>query len=1214
VRRSAAAAPAWGRGRAPSAWACGLSVAVWALSAGAQSLATGDSDTAGAIIGRVCRDLDGDGLCGADEPGVPGARVVLETGQQAITDAQGRYHLAAVPARAPSLLRGAHLEPGRHRVKLDTRSLSPTSRVTTPAATVEVPMAGLVLQDFAVTEETSVALPVRGSPEDLPPSGRLEKAHAVRFTVTGVAGPADRVEVSGILAKVDPSGGFSAPDVPLVQGANDVQISAASPSGAVRYFRQRIDVIPREDGVLVVPREMRSIASLQLPASEGQPAATGPVALTLQAPPGTHVTYPGGESRVEANGAIQVPVDLASGHNVLSLTVQAPGGASEKLEVSVDAEPRAFVVGLLDLEAGWTIGKTPSLYGRGGVHAEVPLGSWHLTGELELSDQDLADVQAAGAQALLGLRQPDRLERALNPERYPTEWGDDSAGIVPNPGEARLRLELSHSTWGRIGVGTNRAEIADGEVGRYQRELFGPFLDLHTPSGTFQVGAKAFGAPGWIDPVDGIALLPAHEELSATGGSVYYLGHQDVAEGSEVVRVEVRDGLGGVPLAERHLVRGRDYEIDYRMGRILLAQPLSFVAGTSVLGADPLTSSPQNVLVVEYEHDQFGAPGRPLGGGEVIGNLGPVKLSAGAVDEAGSDPYLLLRGRGSVSLGLFELSGEYAHSKGLAIQPGDFSISDDGGLSFLNPPSVTPSSGDAWGVRLKGPGFGEGGFIDASYRARSAGFSDSAHEDTQDTHQGSVRVQQQFGHIVVNGLFDDRLGADPRDPFGTHFVASRTVGASVGYRTATWELRVEGRDGQLAASQDPTDPSSPTLTGGRTSAGLFGRYRLTPWLALIASHNQVLAQRGSGPGAYDNTFSSVGAEISPTPATTVGVRGGWGPSLGPQAWVDGQLRQGVETHYGSYSVDVDGPDVGQRRMVTGSRTEIGDTSSVFVEDVSAHDATAVRMSRAVGITEGLAEGLEVTGRYERGVDDPLDIVSPLTRDAAGATLTFNRKRFRLFARGEYRFERGQAVLGPPIDVHRIQWLGSAGVHVDLAENLTASGRVNVSQTTNLGLLEARFVDANAGVAWRKGPWALILHYGLTRNLPPPSPTNAFQGELVLQTITLQPALHVGQRFTLSGGANLGWSSLAGTNALVLSASLRPSVRVVGGLELAAEVARRSSAPDGGELNAVRAEAGYRIGDPFLMALGFTVLGYSGLGVDPTARQDSRIYLRGEVAY
>jgi hypothetical protein len=220
----------------------------------------------------------------------------------------------------------------------------------------------------------------------------------------------------------------------------------------------------------------------------------------------------------------------------------------------------------------------------------------------------------------------------------------------------------------------------------------------------------------------------------------------------------------------------------------------------------------------------------------------------------------------------------------------------------------------------------------------------------------------------------------------------------------------------------------------------------------------------------------------------------------------------------------------------------------------------------------------------------------------------------LFGRGEYRFDRGQTFLGPPVDVNRVQWLASAGAHVDILDNLRASGRLNLSQTTNLGLLEARFLDANAGLTWRIEPLAIVLHYGLTRNLPPPDPTLPLQGEYVLQTLSVLPALHLGNRVTISAGANAGILSQAGTNALVLSASLRPSVRVVGGLEVAAEVARRSSAPDGGQLGSVRAELGYRMRDEFLMALGFTAQGYSGLGFDPTARQPDRLYLRGELAY
>ncbi|MEW6431985.1 MAG: hypothetical protein AB1730_10810, partial [Myxococcota bacterium] len=34
----------------------------------------------GAVLGRVCVDRDGDGRCGADEPGLEAARVVLDTG------------------------------------------------------------------------------------------------------------------------------------------------------------------------------------------------------------------------------------------------------------------------------------------------------------------------------------------------------------------------------------------------------------------------------------------------------------------------------------------------------------------------------------------------------------------------------------------------------------------------------------------------------------------------------------------------------------------------------------------------------------------------------------------------------------------------------------------------------------------------------------------------------------------------------------------------------------------------------------------------------------------------------------------------------------------------------------------------------------------------------------------------------------------------------
>ena len=96
--------------------------------------------TEGALVGRVCEDLDGNGRCSSDEPGLSGAKVVMETGLTALTDSAGRFHFAAVEARRADGLWGGRLVQGRHRVKLDSRELFAGAEVTPNGATVEISM------------------------------------------------------------------------------------------------------------------------------------------------------------------------------------------------------------------------------------------------------------------------------------------------------------------------------------------------------------------------------------------------------------------------------------------------------------------------------------------------------------------------------------------------------------------------------------------------------------------------------------------------------------------------------------------------------------------------------------------------------------------------------------------------------------------------------------------------------------------------------------------------------------------------------------------------------------------------------------------------------------------------------------------------------------------------------------------------------------------
>ncbi len=69
------------------------------------------------VRGRVFCDEDGDGFPGPAEPGIPAARVYVDTGRYAITDRDGRYHLS-------------DLTPGLHLVKIDTNTVPPDSPAT----------------------------------------------------------------------------------------------------------------------------------------------------------------------------------------------------------------------------------------------------------------------------------------------------------------------------------------------------------------------------------------------------------------------------------------------------------------------------------------------------------------------------------------------------------------------------------------------------------------------------------------------------------------------------------------------------------------------------------------------------------------------------------------------------------------------------------------------------------------------------------------------------------------------------------------------------------------------------------------------------------------------------------------------------------------------------------------------------------------------------
>ncbi|MDY7232582.1 flagellar motor protein [Hyalangium rubrum] len=1191
-----------------SAWVV-LGVVLLSWASQAQSPVEDPPALASTLAGRVCEDRDRDGRCGSSEPGLARVRLVLATGREVLTDAQGRYHLTGVDSRTPDATGGLHLRPGRHRLRLDTRSLPPGGQATPEAVTLEVPWGAVVLQDFAVRLLVESTPPLAPTHAEVPPQAEVVQ-EGIAFVVAGQASPGDRVRVEDTEAEVDADGTYRAV-VSIQPGENRLGITATSPGGSVRFFRQRVDVVRREGSWLIAPRAIEPSGAVRLPGGREEEVPSGNVSLRVEAPEGTRVRAPQGEVTVGPEGHAEVPLTLTPGKNPVTLEFERPGEPARKETVELSAVARPFLVGLLDLEGAYLPGDGAfQLRGRGAAHAEARLGDFELRGEVDLRDTDFRTLHSEHASSWLRPRLVERLERSLDPELALEEWGDDSTSLTPNAAEGRLRLEARHDAYGRAGFGTYRALLADREIGRYHHPLFGPFAELKTEAGPARVGVDAF-AGSMTDPVRGLAAMPAHEELHATGGSLYFLGASAIVEGSEVLRVELRDGLTGLPLAERHLVRGRDYEIDYFSGRILLARPLSLLAGTSWLRTDALTAVPEPVLVADYAALDFSGSHDTVGG-EAWAELAGARLSfAGVRERRAGAPYQLLTGRVSGALGPYTLWAEAARSEGQAIRAGVFGVSDDGGLTFLRPLSSTATGGDALGLRVKGPGPLGGGSVDAAFRWREPGFSDGAHAESALFRQISLRAAQPLGPVRLTLLGDDRRSADPRLPFEPGSIASRTLGLGVGYERESWSARLELRDAWLRASEVPG--VGPVLEGGRTSVGLQGRLRVHERVVLSAGHRQALMRRGDGPGRVDDSFSSAGVDLTLDEDTTVGVRGGWGPELGPQVWADASVRRGPDVYYGGYSVDVDGPDFGAGRAVMGARTELEDGTSVFVEDISAHDANAVRVARAVGFQQAVAGGLQVGGRYERGVRHPLDLPSSLTRDAASLFGQWTLARLRVEGRAELRREEGTPVRGAATSVDRLQAVVSLAGEALLREDLSLSGRLNFARTLGEEQLEQRLLEGSTAMAWRPGPWLLVGRYSITRELLP-GERNAF-GERSLQVFSVLPAVRLGDRFSVAAGLHVGRSSLGEEVGWVWTGTLRPAVRVVGGLELGLEGARRGSAREGQALTALRGEVGYPVDEGLRFAAGYTLLGFSGLGLSGDMKDEAdRLYVRAEMAY
>ncbi|MDH5766258.1 MAG: OmpA family protein, partial [Gammaproteobacteria bacterium] len=194
-------------------------------------------------------------------------------------------------------------------------------------------------------------------------------------------------------------------------------------------------------------------------------------------------------------------------------------------------------------------------------------------------------------------KSPDSLFRRMDPDYYYPSYGDDGTVEEGAPTQGKFYLKINkyanHILWGNF-----NSSYLENDLAHIERGLYGLNLHYETESST-SFGEKIFSFDGFLaDP----GTVASRDEFRGTGGSVYFLRHQDILMGSDRIRIEIRDKDSGMVVGVKNLASALDYDVDYLQGRIMLTEPLSAVVNDSMLINSDGSSGDHAYLVVNYEY------------------------------------------------------------------------------------------------------------------------------------------------------------------------------------------------------------------------------------------------------------------------------------------------------------------------------------------------------------------------------------------------------------------------------------------------------------------------------------------------------------------------------------------------------------------------------------------------------------------------------------
>ena len=728
--------------------------------------------------------------------------------------------------------------------------------------------------------------------------------------------------------------------------------------------------------------------------------------------------------------------------------------------------------------------------GRGAFYLKGKIkGEWLLTASADTREQPLADLFTN-----FSSKDPRYLLRNVDQDLYYPVYGDDSTTVddAPTQGKFYVRLEKGDSQvmWGNFQTAWSGSELL-----QYSRGLYGANLRYRSEEAT-RFGEKrtlvdAFAA----DP----GTLGARDEFRGTGGSLYYLRHQDVTVGSERVWVEVRDKDSGIVIERKQLVPAQDYEINYLQGRVILREPL---ASTGTVTSLVMTSSLNGnalYLVSTYEYVPGLSAVSSLSTGVHASQWLNDHLQLGVTSfhqgESGSRQTL----KGVDATARYKpgtwIKIEVAQSKGAG---SGATSSLDGGFGFS--PQQVSTVEDAYAHRIEAAADlselvdGAQGKLSGYLQERDRGYSGPGQIgiNGEAVKQQGARASVQVGQGSTLEVKADSRTADSQDASNGEIGVRQQLDEQ-------WELglgvRHDRRDTHL-----PLVIASPSLSQNGARTDVIARLDYRPlktdsqeredWeaygfvqgTAALSGDRDENNRAGVGGGLRINERLKVLAEVSD---------GNMG--IGGKLGADYRLSDRSNA-YLTYSMETENPNNAYRgrqgSWVSGSSMRVSDEVRVFGEVRATQGAGPQSLTQAFGLDLSPNDRWNYGAKAEFGtVSDPL--AGDLKRKALGLSAAYKFERIKYAGALELRDENGTANAGlGSVTNQRQVWLLRNSLSYIASPDWRLLGKANISRSSNSqgAFYDGDFHEFVVGAAYRPAGndrWNTLFKYTHFYNLPSP---------------------------------------------------------------------------------------------------------------------------------